>query len=218
MLPFTHDQFLGVFAQYNLAIFPAQIVAYLLGLVGVGLVLRPTSGGGRINAAILGVMWLWTGLVYHGLFFSAINGAALVFAAAFVLQAGLLVYFGIARNDLEFGRPKSLEGWIGAGLIAYAMVLYPLLGMFIGSAYPSMPIFGITPCPVTLFTFGLLLLSTTRVSGWLLVIPVLWSLIGGSAAFLLQVPQDWVLLLSGPLTVLLYYTQRKGSSNPAHAH
>jgi hypothetical protein len=35
----------------------------------------------------------------------------------------------------------------------------------------------------------------------LLVIPVLWSLVGGSAAFLLQVPQDWILLASG-LSVL----------------
>ena len=29
--------------------------------------------------------------------------------------------------------------------------------------------------------------------------PLLWSLVGGSAAFLLQVPQDWALLLSGIL-------------------
>ena len=28
---------------------------------------------------------------------------------------------------------------------------------------------------------------------WLLAIPFIWSLIGGSAAFLLDVPQDWVL-------------------------
>jgi hypothetical protein len=82
-------------------------------------------------------------------------------------------------------------------LILYACVLYTLLGLWAGHRYPEMPMFGVTPCPVTIFTFGVLLLTTAPVSRWLLVIPVIWSLIGGSAAFLLQVPQDWLLLFSG---------------------
>jgi hypothetical protein len=35
----------------------------------------------------------------------------------------------------------------------------------------------------------------------LLAIPALWSLIGGSAAILLSVPQDWLLLVSGMVSV-----------------
>jgi hypothetical protein len=68
--------------------------------------------------------------------------------------------------------------------------------------------FGIAPCPVTLFTFGLLLLARGPVAWWLLVIPVAWSLVGGSAAFLLHVPQDWVLLFSGASVILM---ARKGA-------
>jgi Family of unknown function (DUF6064) len=63
--------------------------------------------------------------------------------------------------------------------------------------------FGITPCPVTIFTFGVFLLSHRRVPLWLLVIPFVWSIIGGSAAALLKVPQDWVLLLSGVATLVV---------------
>lgn len=63
--------------------------------------------------------------------------------------------------------------------------------------------FGITPCPVTLFTFGFLLMTTARVSMWVLVVPFLWSLIGGSAAVLLAIPQDWILLVSGVVTIPL---------------
>jgi hypothetical protein len=90
-------------------------------------------------------------------------------------------------------------------LVVYAAAVYPLLGMWTGHRYPEMPMFGITPCPVTIFTFGLLLFTTTPVSRWLLVIPLLWSPVGGSAAILLGVSQDWLLLLSGvaaPLIVL----------------
>jgi hypothetical protein len=36
MLPFTHEQFLEVFARYNLAVWPAQFFAYLLAAVMLG--------------------------------------------------------------------------------------------------------------------------------------------------------------------------------------
>jgi hypothetical protein len=49
----------------------------------------------------------------------------------------------------------------------------------------------------------MLLLTIGPVPRWLLVIPVIWSLIGGSAAILLAVPQDWLLLVSGFVAVPL---------------
>ncbi|WP_292530757.1 DUF6064 family protein, partial [Mesorhizobium sp.] len=63
--------------------------------------------------------------------------------------------------------------------------------------------FGVTPCPVTIFTFGFFLLAKPPVSRWVLAIPFIWSLIGGGAAFLLGVPQDWLLLVSGVVAVPL---------------
>jgi hypothetical protein len=87
--------------------------------------------------------------------------------------------------------------------VAYAAIIYPVIGIATGHAYPEMPMFGVTPCPVVIFTFGLLLLTVRPVPRWLLVVPFIWSLIGGSAAILLQVPQDWLLLFSGAITVPL---------------
>jgi hypothetical protein len=85
--------------------------------------------------------------------------------------------------------------------VAYAAVLYPLIGIAAGHHPSELPMFGVTPCPVTIFTFGLLLLTRSPPPLYLLVIPTLWSLIGGSAAILLRVPQDWLLLVSGIATV-----------------
>jgi len=45
------------------------------------------------------------------------------------------------------------------------------------------------------------LLTIKPISRWLLVVPFCWSLIGGSAAVLLHVPQDWLLLASGLIAV-----------------
>jgi hypothetical protein len=45
-------------------------------------------------------------------------------------------------------------------LIVHAMLVYPVLGIVSGHVYPGQPIFGVAPCPTTIFTFGLLLLLT----------------------------------------------------------
>ena len=76
MLPFTHDDFLEVFRAYNAAIWPAQIVAYALGLAAVILLVPPNSARGRAILAILALMWLWVAIIYHWGFFSAINRVA----------------------------------------------------------------------------------------------------------------------------------------------
>ena len=203
MLPFTREQFLAVFVSYNEAIWPVQVAAYLLGIIGVAVLFRAGRFSDRIIAAILSAMWLWTGIGYHALFFAPINRVAFAFGALFVLQGLYLAYAGVLRDQLRFGFQAGPAAWVGVILILYAAIIYPLIGMATGHAYPEMPMFGVTPCPVTLFTFGFLLLTTARFSRWLLVIPFVWSLIGGSAALLLGIPQDWLLLISGLIAVPL---------------
>jgi hypothetical protein len=63
MLPFTVDQFFSVFAAYNKAIWPAQIVAYLLAAVALWAIFKGRPWAGGVVAAILGLFWLWNGLV-----------------------------------------------------------------------------------------------------------------------------------------------------------
>lgn len=198
MLPFTRDQFLTVFADYNLAVWPAQIAAYLLGAGIVLALLRPSRRSDGFVGAGLALMWIWTGLAYHASFFAAINRAAMGFAALFVVQGLLFAHAALVRADFPAAAHRGPASWFGWALVAYAAVVYPLIGLA-GHGYPTMPTFGITPCPVTLFTFGVLLVARGPMPRRLLVIPLLWSLIGGSAAFLLGVPQDWPLLIGGLL-------------------
>ena len=203
MLPFTPEQFLEVFVNYNNAIWPIQIAAYVLGGIAIALLFRKTREADRVIAGILAVMWLWTGFAYHGLSFSVVNKAAYLFAALFVIQSCYLIFPGVYRYQIHFGLRPGAAAWAGAALVVYAAIVYLLIGVATGHRYPEMPMFGVTPCPVTIFTFGLLLLTMRPVQRWLLVIPFVWSLIGGSAAILLQVPQDWFLLVSGCIAVPL---------------
>lgn len=209
MLPFTREQFLSVFVAYNDAVWPAPVLAYLLGLGMVVVLLLRTAASDRILGTGLAVMWVWTGIAYHWLFFSSINRGAVVFGALFVLQGALVVHAALTRGALVFGVTRRAPSLLGWGLLAYASLGYPLVGLWTGHRYPAAPMFGITPCPVTLFTLGLLLLTTRPVPKRLLVIPLAWSLVGGSAAFLLHVPQDWPLLASGLTVPLLVVRDRR---------
>jgi hypothetical protein len=91
---------------------------------------------------------------------------------------------------------------LGIALTLYAFA-YPFLSSAFGHAYPATPTFGV-PCPTAILTIGALLTVRGSVPRALTIIPVLWAVIGGSAALLLEVPTDYVLLAAGALlTVVL---------------
>jgi hypothetical protein len=213
MLPFTREEFVVLFEKYNDAVWPVQVLAYLLGLAILAMVLRPSRAGDRFVAAGLAAMWLWTGIAYQWLQFSTINPAAYGFATLFVLQ-GVLFSVAAARGTLRFAASAKPIAWVGMAFVAYAMLLYPLIGLLAGHHYPALPMFGIAPCPVVIFTFGLLMMATAHVSRWRLGVPLAWSLVGGSAAALLGVPQDWFLLFSGLAVPMMVMCERRAGRCP----
>jgi len=201
VLPFTSAQFFQVFADYNEAIWPVQIVAYGLGLLTLAALVR--GGSDRFVAGTIAAMWAWTGIAYHVFFFGSINAAAYGFGVLFVAQSAAFLWTGVLQGRLHFGWSDDARCWIGAASIGYAALVYPAVGMALGHAYRELPQFGVTPCPLVIFTFGCFLLLRTPAPWWMLAIPIVWSLIGGTAAFLLAVPQDWVLPASGVGTAAL---------------
>jgi hypothetical protein len=193
MLPFTVDQFFEVFAVYNRAIWPVHIAAYVLAVIVLWALFTERLWSGRAVAILLGAFWLWNGLAYHLSFFAPINPAAYAFAALFVVQGVLFVGYGLRGGPIVSIR-KDARTLLAVAFIAYAMVVYSLIGVIAGHGWPRAPMFGVAPCPTTIFTFGVLMLATPSVPWWLIAIPVIWALIGSTAAVLLGVPEDLGLL------------------------
>jgi len=202
-LPFTFDQFLAVFEKYNLAIYPMQIVAYILGISAMVLSCLKLRGSARIINAVLSFFWLWMGAVYHLVYFSPINRAAYVFGVIFIVQGFLFLWYGVAKSRLTFQLEPNAFSVIGAVLIVYALVIYPVIGGVLGHGYPNSPGFGVAPCPTTIFTFGLLLWTTRKIPVPILIIPFLWSLVGFSAALSLGIREDFGLPVAGILGIIL---------------
>jgi hypothetical protein len=203
MLPFTVDEFFSVFAAYNNAIWPAQLLAYVLAAVALWTICTAHPWAGRVVATSLGALWVWNGLAYHLAFFAPINPAAYGFAALFVLQGLLFFGYGTVAGRLRFAGQIDWRGAFGIVLIAYAVVIYAALGYVLGHAWPNAPVFGVAPCPTTIFTFGVLMFAAGSLPVWLVVIPVVWAGVGGTAAVLLNVPEDLGLLVSGLLGAIL---------------
>ena len=207
-IPFTVDQFMNVFARYNMDVWPLQILFLLLALTAIGLCIRTSNWSSRIIASILGLLWLWIGIVYHIVYFAQINKAAYVFGALNVVQAFVFMYYGAVRGSLTFRFKRNLFGIIGAVLILYALLIYPLLGYNLGHVYPQSPTFGV-PCPTTIFTFGILLWADKRVPIPVVILPLLWSLIGFTAALSLGIVEDIGLVITGVIGTLLIVVQNK---------
>ena len=210
--PFTADVYFSLFETYNSAIWPAQLVAYGLGIVALVLAVWPLAAGGRIVLAVLSAFWLWNGIAYHLMYFFQINFAALGFAVLFALQGVLFAAIAIGGRR-RFRFQPDVIGWSGVLFCLFALVGYPLLGWIAGHGWPRAAAFGVAPAPTTIFTFGVLMMLEGRVPLYLAVIPLLWSLAGGSAAvFLLRIPEDWSLLLGGVVGFGLIVWKRRQQS------
>ncbi len=208
-LPFTVEQFMAIFEKYNIAVWPMQIILVLIALSALFLSLRKFSYSDRFIGAILGFFWLWVGIVYHLAYFASINKVAYLFGALYIIQGLIFIFMGGIKSKLSFKLQPNSYGIIGSLFVLYALIIYPILGYFLGHVYPKSPTFGL-PCPTTIFTFGLLLWTDKIVPKYVLVIPLIWSMIGFGAALSLGVKEDYGLLIAGVLGfILIFIRDRK---------
>jgi hypothetical protein len=147
-------------------------------------------------------------VAYHLLYFATINRAAYVFAALFLGQAALFVAWAVSNRSLEPRLRPDLRGVLGIAMLACPLIAYPVLRARLGHSCPSTPTFGV-PCPTTIFTPGILTVARAPRIGLLIVVPLLWSVVGGSAAFLLVVWQDLGLLATGILAAAVFGIARR---------
>jgi hypothetical protein len=200
-IPFTTEQFFGVFEKYNTAVFPMQAVLFLVGctilfLIGTGLKNR-----NRLIGCLLGCVWIWTGVAYHLLLFTAINKAAYIFGGAFILQGVLFIVLA-CRDKLFFSFGRTVPQRIGFSLILFGLALYPVIGYMIERSVAHAITFGL-PCPTTIFTFGLLGLCSGGVKKRYMAVPLVWSFIGLNAAISMGVYHDVVMPIAALYTVIV---------------
>jgi hypothetical protein len=168
----------------------------------------------RIIFGILSFLWLWTGIVFFMQYFGPIYKPAYGFGVVFIIQ-GIIYLVSYFKSQVSFNYNKNIFSLVGIIFIVYAMIGYPLFGYFINHTYPQMPPFGLTPCPLVVFTFGLLLFINTKVPKSLFVIPFLWS-VSGFIPVSIGIWEDSGLIIAGILgTIMIIYRDKKSLNTQA---
>ena len=198
------NQLIDLFTRYNQDLWPLHVVLYVVGVALLALILlRPGSGSDRIVSYGLAAIWLWLGIVFQGIYVLDVNATAgVVYAVLFAVGALLFAQAG-RRGTLRYTAHHGASSWLGWAVLAFALVVYPILGALGGHAYPEAPLFGMAPCPTTIATFGLLLLAAPPVPRRVLVVPALWALLAPPAAIEQGVTEDAALLVTGVVSVLV---------------
>lgn len=211
-MPFTSDEFLNLFEEYNLSLWPLQMLLYLLGIFAITFIMiRKRTEGVAVNVA-LAILWFWMGAVYHLLYFSTINSLAFLFGIFFIIQSAIFIWSGVLGKQLVYRWKLDVKGTIGLLFVIFSFLVYPFLSAFFGHSYPQTPTFGL-PCPTTIFTFGILLFSAKKLPWYVFIIPLLWSFIGFSAALNLDMKEDYSLLVAGIIGVLFLIFSRYPENN-----
>lgn len=214
-VPFTLQQFLEMIEHYNATFGPIRVVAVVLGISTIVLGAVGEKYSSRISAGILAFYWIWVGIFFNGLFFSRLYALAIAFAALFLIQGLLFVYAGIIRNSLSFSFKPTAYGVVGAIFIFYGIAGYPLIEYMLLRGGQRLLSFGITPCPTTVFTLGMLLWSKGKMPKYVLIIPFVYS-VSGIIPILLGITEDIGLVVSGIIApILILYRDRAQESDSA---
>ena len=124
-LPFTDTQFLEVFSGYNAMFWWVAILLWLA--TSFLLVQLIRHHGNSVTLTVLAaVHWLWSGIVYHAVFFTPINPAAWGFALLFVAEGLAFLWFGAVQRQLTFRFEMSPRAVVGLIFLIYSLS-YPAL-------------------------------------------------------------------------------------------
>jgi hypothetical protein len=170
-LMFSPATYWRLVERYNRDMWPLQLLTLTAGVVLLWLVTRRHRRAPAAAAIALAVAWLWVGWGFHWQRYAPINWAARYLAAAFLVQAALLLVAAAfaARSNPDARRARSNR--IGLSVAALGL-LYPLGAVLAGRPMAQAEVFGLLPEPTALFTLGLLAASGWKRRAWLGIIPV----------------------------------------------
>lgn len=216
LILFSPQTYFRLIELYNNSIWPAQILALILGCTIAALAWRRPNWNGRVISVILAVCWLWVAWAFHLQRFADIHWVATYFAAGFVIQAILIVWVGVVKDRLAINPIDSAIQILGLSIFIFALFVQPLLTAFIGNNWGQAELFAITPDPTVTGTIGVLLLTNINKHWWLIIIPIVWCIVSAATLWVLESMNFIVLVVTGFLALFAILKMPKYSDPSAH--
>lgn len=199
LLPFSPQIYYRQFELFNAEWWPLPLLTLAGGIAMLLLSLhRPASI--RPVLAILAVCWLWPAWAFHWQRYAAIHLAGGHFAVGFAIEALLLPGLAFWHGRPHAETVSKLQRHTGIGLCAFALLVYPWLGLLQGRSLAQAEIFGMAPDPTVLATLGFLLMAGRGF--WLLApIPLAWCAVSGATLWAMQAADFFILPLGALLAI-----------------
>ncbi len=174
---FTDKVYYRQFELYNHAIWPLHLISIVFSLVIIYALWKKPAWAGRLIAVLLTVSWVWVAWAFLFERFYQIHVVANWYALGFVLQAGLITWYGVIKNQFALFVQSQPRINIGLVLLFISLIIYPFIAFITGRSWLQFEMFALTPDPTVLATLAILTLC--KVSSVLYVIPIIWLLISG---------------------------------------
>ena len=165
------------FEFYNQAIWPLHLIAIVFSFVIIFALWKKPTWAGRVIAILLAVSWLWVAWAFLYKRFYQIHVVADWYAIGFVLQAGLLTWYGVIKNQFRLFEESQTRINIGLVLLFISLIIYPFIAFITGRSWLQFEMFSLTPDPTVLATIAILVLC--KASRVLYIIPIMWLVISG---------------------------------------
>jgi len=211
LLLFSPRTYYRTLELHNRALWPAHLALLGAGTAVAVLARRGTPWGSGATTALLSACWLFVAWAYHLERYATINWAARYFAAAFVLQALLMGWHGVARRRLRFAPSRGGADRLAFGVVLFALFVEPLIGPLVGRrGWTQLETFGAAPDPTVIATLGVLAMATPRTPRHLLVIPIGWCAVSGGTLWAMGQPDALVVPIAGLVVAWLALRHRSG--------
>ena len=181
---FSDKVYYRQFELYNQAIWPLHLIAIVFSLVIIYAVWKKPAWASRLIAVLLTVSWLWVAWAFLYERFYHIHVVANWYAFCFVLQAGLISWYGVVKKQFTLFEKSQPRMYFGLVLLFISLIFYPVIAFMTGRSWLQFEMFSLTPDPTVLATLAILVLY--KASSVLYVIPITWMLISAVTLIVMQ--------------------------------
>ncbi len=169
VVPYSKEVLDSVIYEYQEFFWPIQFIFIFLALWVLYAIWKNENQNNKFIISILSFFWIWIAVVYEMNYYLFINWFGFYIACFFILQALLLLWFGLIKKELVFVKNR-------ASLIAAfsLIVFYPIIQILSGMHYFEISIIGILPDITVVFSLILLFMNTQKRIFGLFIIPIIW--------------------------------------------
>lgn len=215
LLLFSAETYWRLFALQSEALWPWPLAVQGLGLAALALAFRPRRWSGRALAALLGLGWASVAAGFLATRYAPVNWAVeYAIPLAWAQAAGLLA--AALAGRLRPVDPRGARGALGSGLLAAAVIAWPLFAPLSGRPLAGAEIAGLAPDPTAVATLGLLALAPRGAWSWALAaVPLLWCLASAAVLLTLGSWQGWALAAAAVLSGVALALPARGDAEIA---